>query len=67
MISVTTKIERSQLFQEGFNYQYFTNRNTATGQFLTERIFANKTTYRKLKLTKEDLSRGKNFFTFTLG
>lgn len=55
LITVTMKLERKLLYQ-GFHYKYFTNQDSAT----TYQDFDhNSASVKVLKLTKEELSRGK--------
>lgn len=58
LITVKVKLERKLLYQD-FHYKYFTNQDSAT----TYQDFnLNTASLKVLKLTKEELSRGKVFF-----
>lgn len=61
LISVTVTLEKEFLFQEGFRYNYYTDYDSVKCLVTCEDYFAEtcKTLFRKLKLTKEEMSRGK--------
>lgn len=64
LISVTVTLEKEFLFQEGFRYKYYTDYDSVACLATCEDYFDEtcKPSFRKLKLTKEELSRGKNKF-----
>lgn len=55
LITVTVKLERKLLYQD-FHYKYFTNQDSATSN---QDFDHNSASLKVLKLTKEELSRGK--------
>lgn len=62
LISVTVNLEKKILYK-GFHYQYCTNQESA---ILYEDFDHNSTSLKVLKLTKEELSRGKEIYIFLL-
>lgn len=63
LISVTVTLEKQLLCQEGFYYRYYTVLDDARKQFTIEDYsgFLCRPAFRRLKLTKEELSRGKRY------
>lgn len=63
LISVTVTLEKQLLCREGFYYKYYSVLDNAREQFTYEDYSGSscRPAFRRLKLTKEELSRGKRY------